>query len=1208
MAPQLLWPCLPLTAVFASVSNFCWSRRVFSNDDEAAEAAAMTPMGQRSGQHADRQVGYRRRHSNSRSSIGPMMGALVASLALMGMLSGASASSGASTQNTARHVPVSSNTHAIRGRGRVSANDSMAQPSGINYDENDNDGNYPFDLLSFRRRGSRHLKEDNDKNAEPEPQPEPEPEAAAAAAPVEEEEDPDDDRVQACGLQWDRSISCGGKADKKDVVPVCCPGYVCEGEWCVLPKDEKTPEPTPAPTDSPTRMPTKMPTEVPTKAPTEAPTPLPTDPPVAVLPAVIPTPSPVTSSPTARPVMATASPTTMAPRPTPPPQPAIPANGILSVPLGSTTTYTYTFPRASYTEVTSLDSNLLAEVSTSFLYGRLLAVLDDKKSEYELIDGIDFTGVRMDVVDVQYENLLQDEDELREAGLLEDGENNKNNGKDNRNLAAEETQNGKRTKTKNRIGSSDIRRKVQQAPAFSIGRPKAIVTLSGEAKFRVTEPNLLVPAPGTTAEDNQFVLVDPTDVPGPSTLWDIQQLIWSEEGASDDFLELVKLAGDASRDVVGTVNFVKIEQDQLRVPTVPPTAMPTRRPTMAPVATVVVVEEEKNGIVFVPPTDGGMDSADGGGGEEEEANGGGFVPLEPEEPQETDEGSTFIPAAPETSGSTSKNTSNNPNDSTAGIVIGVVAALVVGLAILAFFLVKRRRRLDASAELVDKARAEKIQKENDLSPGQQTPPNGSTSVNEDGIEVGYAAGAAAASVAAGTAVASGSGSGSGGWLSSKFRPKYLSPGRATKNRPDPNGKRPTDDNSSLGSSSLGNGTTDSWAKRVQSNISVGGSTLRGADDGSLGDDFSVGAESIGGKAAGPAFTGDDVENVNMLGEIGMDDDVDVTRGYDMARTETAQSTWSFSGVGRKRQDPPITSPPNYGIAVAPQRSEVDNDDETEFAPDTRILNDDESALLEDDFDREFNRKNSDLTHISQGPGAIRPKQSASRYRGGNLATHNETGSVSVGFMYSWLYLISPLCLTSQIKFLISLYYLLLLYSLHSPHHRRHLHVPHRRSSHRPNSSQAACSSVVALRFARQQHRKISPRLLGPIPPERLPRMDSRDPWLVMPPMAMAAREIASMIGEWAGLVLCDRPRRPQEVLVAVELPQTSSEREWRQEERCKCRWNTMPPPAVLVRGMRVLGVAVVPTRDIAKSRSPIPTTPRQLNRLETTTERLSSRT
>jgi hypothetical protein len=562
---------------------------------------------------------------------------------------------------------------------------------------------------------------------------------------------------------------------------------------------------------------------------------------------------------------------------------------------------------------------------------------------------------------------------------------------------------------------------MQQAPAFSIGRPKAIVTLSGEARFRVTEPGLLVPAP--PGDEQQFVLADPADVPGPSTLWDLQRLIWDEGGASDDFLELLKLAGEASGDVVGTVNFVKIEQAELAVPTVPPTAGPTRRPTPAPVAAAAVVADEEEGddnvFVVVPPTDGGgMESAGGGGG--------GFLPLEPDQPQETDEGSTFIPATPGTSsGSTSKNTSNNANDSTAGIVIGVVAALVVGLAILAFFLVKRKRRLDASAELVDKARAEKIRREEDLSSGQQTPPNGSTSVNEDGIEVGYAAaGGAAASVAAGTAAG---GRGSGGWLSSKFLPKYLSPGRATKNRPDPNGQRPSDDNSSLGSSTLGNGTTDSkesWAKRVQSNISVGGSTLRGADDGSLGDDFSVGAESIGGKAAGPAFTGDDVENV---GEIGMDDDVDFARGYDMARTETAQSTWSFSGVGQKRQDPPTTNPPNYGIAVAPQRSDVDNDDETEFSPDTRILNDDESALLEDDFDREFNRKPSDLTHISQGPGAIRPKQSGGRYMGGNLATHNETGSVSVLGPCRRMLKSTSSCVYSYLKFLFYLFVLILFY-------------------------------------------------------------------------------------------------------------------------------------------------------------------------------------
>ena len=47
----------------------------------------------------------------------------------------------------------------------------------------------------------------------------------------DEEEDPDDDRVQACGIQWDRSISCGGKPGNAPLV--CCPGYACEGEWCV---------------------------------------------------------------------------------------------------------------------------------------------------------------------------------------------------------------------------------------------------------------------------------------------------------------------------------------------------------------------------------------------------------------------------------------------------------------------------------------------------------------------------------------------------------------------------------------------------------------------------------------------------------------------------------------------------------------------------------------------------------------------------------------------------------------------------------------------------------------------------------------------------------------------------------------------------------------------------------------------------------------
>ena len=450
-------------------------------------------------------------------------------------------------------------------------------------------------------------------------------------------------------------------------------------------------------------------------------------------------------------------------------------------------------------------------------------------------------------------------------------------------------------------------------------------------------------------------------------MWDVQQLVWAEKDAQDDYLELLQLAGEAADNAVLTsdaINFLKVEQGGLV--TVKPTARPTRRPTLKPVAGTVVVEEDVEDIVIVAP-DGGGDSGDGGF----------LAPIEPESAQPGTENG-FIPAGPGTSsGSSSKNASGDGSgdDSTFAIIIGVVAALVVGLAVLAFFLVKRQRKLSASAELVDKARADKIRREKDLA----TPSTGGA--NEDGVEVTERG-------VVGAAAASGSG---GGWLSSKFRPRYLSPGKATKNRPDPNGQRAADssDVSSLDSSVV---SKESWAKRVKSTLSVGGnSTLRGNDNASLGDDFSIGAESdLGGKAAGPAFTGDDVERSNILGEIGMDDDVDVTRDYDMNRVETAQSTWSFAAVGRKRADPPAggVNPPNYGVAVAPRV--VDDDEETEFAPDTRILNDDESALRDDDFDREFNRKPSDLTHLSRGPGAIRSRQTGgSRYAGGTLPTHKE---------------------------------------------------------------------------------------------------------------------------------------------------------------------------------------------------------------------------
>ena len=131
----------------------------------------------------------------------------------------------------------------------------------------------------------------------------------------------------------------------------------------------------------------------------------------------------------------------------------------------------------------------------------------------------------------------------------------------------------------------------------------------------------------------------------------------------------------------------------------------------------------------------------------------------------------------------------------------------------------------------------------------------------------------------------------------------------------------------------------------------------------------------------------------MRGELGLDDDVDVTRGYDMARTNTAMSTWSFSAVGQKPNGPPPAAAA-YGAGVAPPRSDAGTDDETEFGPDTRILTDDGSVFLDDDFDREFARKPSDLTHMSRGPGAIRPRQGGySRYAGGTLPTHNESVSV-----------------------------------------------------------------------------------------------------------------------------------------------------------------------------------------------------------------------
>jgi len=66
----------------------------------------------------------------------------------------------------------------------------------------------------------------------------------------------------------------------------------------------------------------------------------------------------------------------------------------------------------------------------------------------------------------------------------------------------------------------------------------------------------------------------------------------------------------------------------------------------------------------------------------------------------------------------------------------------------------------------------------------------------------------------------------------------------------------------------------------------------------------------------------------------------------------------------------------------------------EFAPDTRILTDDEdddNGPGGSDFDREFNRKSSDLSHIQRGPGAIQPK-GGSRYSArANLPTHAESG-------------------------------------------------------------------------------------------------------------------------------------------------------------------------------------------------------------------------
>jgi hypothetical protein len=318
--------------------------------------------------------------------------------------------------------------------------------------------------------------------------------------------------------------------------------------------------------------------------------------------------------------------------------------------------------------------------------------------------------------------------------------------------------------------------------------------------------------------------------------------------------------------------------------------------------------------------------------------------------------------------------------------------------------------------MVDKARQDKIRREQDLAAGTSSGGSGSggggaaTQDEDDDDNDDDDTELAAAPTTAGTlpkrSIGGGSGGG-GGWLSSKFLPKYLSPGKANKNRAatNPSG----DDNSSLASSSLGGSvrSKDSWLKRVRS----GASSAIGYDDASLADDFSVGAESIGGKAAPPAFSGADSTLGPMdpeRGDVDVDDSVDVTRAYDMSRTETGQSTWSFSrigwGGGAKKQDPPATgtvaTPPraSAGLEVTTDGPQEPQDD-MEFAPDTRILtdddDDDDNVPGGSDFDREFNRKSSDLSHIQRGPGAIQPKGGYRYSARANLPTHAESGPGSV---------------------------------------------------------------------------------------------------------------------------------------------------------------------------------------------------------------------
>ena len=603
--------------------------------------------------------------------------------------------------------------------------------------------------------------------------------------------------------------------------------------------------------------------------------------------------------------------------PTNPPQPLRPPYENLSLPL-SPLVVTLAFPRQFAAGVSGVDEQMVRYVTEQFLFSRLVPMIGP-----DLAEGISLSGVRLFVDDIELENL----DQTARADVA-GNKNRVTRNRTRRGLGGPTEANGRALQQQQQQQQGD-----EAAEAVGGGnRPRAIIELSGYARFRVDAGYLLeddsdpaavavlgsatatAPAPPSTT------LANPTLLPSPAQLVLAQTTIFAANtGAEADLEDLLRLTGESSQDILGNLKNAAVEHPAYVAPQgVEPYAGP-----------VGDVPEPTAGT-----TQAGLGADEGKG-----------------------------------SGTAAAGSDPSPQFRTAVIVIVTILVTVVAVAV---YLIDRSRRIRKSAEMVDRARRER---EAMGQPGRTLPPGseglGDVSVDLSPLPIVSPAGGSPAAghhssvspprrgrVVGGSSSPKKKKKKSVGWFRSKSEDKNGA------DQARPGHERQTSNSRFSDLVSLGSFRGAAFARsrsvRSQGSQSWGEAEadLDEMDDYSNDAGSSVGDVGLGGNASGPRFVGDDRTLEDSVGGGSYGVSAGMSAGYGVGRTETGLSLSKYTKLGGGQKSA----------------------DDREFGADAKILSEAGDVVHTDSdlaFQQAFNRDPSDLTTASQrGPGRIERRKSS----------------------------------------------------------------------------------------------------------------------------------------------------------------------------------------------------------------------------------------